>query len=391
MAITVETQQKTIITVVVLFGLLVNVFLYFGTKEGHPHLHSKPYTIPKKQTKYFHRFSDGNHFAGQAPVAINFTIVLYVVPHWMKYDHSAYISQFCEYRNCRVTTNRTNLRNQSAILFILNSGPGVPTRPPISPSERNPDQAWVFMWYEAPIRHTANFGIYKNIFWRNSANWTASFSDNADIVHPLGTFEKRTPPTRNYSEIFQRKNKTAAWLVSNCKTPSRREDYVKKLRKHGIEVDIYGKCAGNQADENKTLALIDKSYKFYLSFENSLCKDYITEKFYKYYKLDVILIVRGGGNYSRLLPGNAYINTADFSSTAELAAYLNKVASSEQLYTNYLRNKDGYASIREELGRGSIFCGICDKLNNLDDNRKYYTNLLDIIHNGTCNSPNDII
>ena len=36
---------------------------------------------------------------------------------------------------------------------------------------------------------------------------------------------------------------------------------------------------------------------FYLAFENSLCDDYITEKFFSTLKLNIIPVVLGSGKY----------------------------------------------------------------------------------------------
>jgi len=71
-------------------------------------------------------------------------------------------------------------------------------------------------------------------------------------------------------------------MVTHCKTRSRREDYVRQLQEH-IDVDIYGQCGNKNLscprDEfwislPKCYDMIDKKYKFYLSFENAFCKDY---------------------------------------------------------------------------------------------------------------------
>lgn len=69
--------------------------------------------------------------------------------------------------------------------------------------------------------------------------------------------------------------------------------------KNYVQIDIYGKCGKPcppplNVDCRKIISI---EYKFYLAFENSLCKDYITEKFFKMLYFDIIPVVYGGGTY----------------------------------------------------------------------------------------------
>ena len=52
--------------------------------------------------------------------------------------------------------------------------------------------------------------------------------------------------------------------------------------------------------------------RFYISFENAICKDYITEKTFNALKLNTIPIVLGGVNYTAELPPGSVINAAEF-------------------------------------------------------------------------------
>ena len=61
-----------------------------------------------------------------------------------------------------------------------------------------------------------------------------------------------------------------------------RLNYAKQLAKF-INVDIYGACGSHRCPRTsaaKCFSLLNQDYKFYLAFENSNCKDYITEKFF---------------------------------------------------------------------------------------------------------------
>ena len=52
--------------------------------------------------------------------------------------------------------------------------------------------------------------------------------------------------------------------------------------------------------------------QFYLSLENSLCRDYITEKFWKVLPYNVIPVVLNGVNMSKIAPPHSYIDIKEF-------------------------------------------------------------------------------
>ena len=61
-----------------------------------------------------------------------------------------------------------------------------------------------------------------------------------------------------------------------------RLQYAQELARY-IGVDIYGACGSLKCSRMKEVScfkILERKYKFYLAFENSNCKDYITEKFF---------------------------------------------------------------------------------------------------------------
>jgi alpha-1,3-fucosyltransferase len=83
------------------------------------------------------------------------------------------------------------------------------------------------------------------------------------------------------------KTKMASWMVSNCgsRVRSSRQDLVRLLQRY-IQIDVYGECGNltcpktedesNSSEECRDMA--GQNYKFYMALENSLCREYITEK-----------------------------------------------------------------------------------------------------------------
>ena len=52
--------------------------------------------------------------------------------------------------------------------------------------------------------------------------------------------------------------------------------------------------------EKECMKMLEEGYKFYLSLENSICSDYVTEKFWKILNLDVIPVVLSGANFAKV-------------------------------------------------------------------------------------------
>lgn len=54
--------------------------------------------------------------------------------------------------------------------------------------------------------------------------------------------------------------------------------------------------------------MVERDYKFYLAFENSICVDYVTEKFFNAMRRTVVPITLGGANYSSLAPFHSAVH-----------------------------------------------------------------------------------
>lgn len=145
-------------------------------------------------------------------------------------------------------------------------------------------------------------------------------------------------------KMIRIKNVNAAWFVSNCHTPSRREKLTEGLQSHGIDVHIYGRC-GNKVcpySSSECDRLLNTTYKFYFSFENSLYADYVTEKVFNNMKNFIVPVVFNGADMSRFLPPSSYIDAQDFKTVAELAAHLKILSKNETEYMKYFWWKKYY-------------------------------------------------
>lgn len=117
----------------------------------------------------------------------------------------------------------------------------------------------------------------------NVFNWTANYRWDSDIPRTYGYFmENSSPlPWNNEKNYAENKAKKVAWFVSNCKPNSNRTIYATELAKH-IAVDVYGRCGQFVCDKmEECFQILKDDYKFYLSFENSHCVYYVTEKLFR--------------------------------------------------------------------------------------------------------------
>lgn len=295
---------------------------------------------------------------------VNKTILLWT-PFFGKKDYiGRTIDYRCDVSNCVFTSDRSQLNASDAVMLHLRD-----VRLSDLPTFRTPDQRWVLLHHESPP-HTPR-DIVKGL--DGKINWTITYRLDSDMVlQPQ--YVRKTSPSNVVIDYAANKTRMIAWFVSNCHTPSRREDYVSELRKV-VPVDVYGDCGEHRCVPKMSAKCYKdaaKEYRFYLSFENSLCKDYVTEKLFAPMRQDIVPIVFGGANYSLFAPPESYINTASFSSPRALGKYLIRLAQDKnrQAYNHYLKWKNFYAETYD-----SYVCQLCRKLNDLREKPKTWHNL----------------
>ncbi|XP_050692676.1 alpha-(1,3)-fucosyltransferase C-like isoform X2 [Eriocheir sinensis] len=284
---------------------------------------------------------------------------VYGVKHFgLGYGHKPFLDAGCRVNTCLTTGNRQRYPPDQldALLWHYRANDKS------LPKKRSPHTRYIFWLMESASYLYGSVIPFNGVF-----NWTFTYRRDSDIYNPYGrVYRRRTPlPTppipRDYAEG---KTKMAAWFVSHCHTESDREALVKEMQKW-MKVDIYGSCGNLQCDRSKNREcqeMLSRDYKFYLSFENSLCHDYITEKFFGILNLDILPVVWGAGPYEEIAPPHSYINARDFASPHALVDYLLYLDKNHTAYNEYFRWKPYFQQSYDWARKAKAFCDLCEKL-----------------------------
>ncbi|RUS87357.1 hypothetical protein EGW08_004899 [Elysia chlorotica] len=231
---------------------------------------------------------------------------------------------------------------------------------------KRPGTIWTFFAVESPIN--SRNSLFKHDAFQAKFNSTMTYRSDSEFWHGYIRSQRRPQPISAQQAqtqeaelrmLFRKKSKMAAVFVSNCNAASRRDDYIRILQRY-IPVDVYGLCGPLRCDDRqKCDQMLRDDYKFYLAFENSHCFDYVTEKLLRILSdKSVVPVVRGGADYSRLMPKNSVIDTSAFSSPVHLAMHLKRLAENEDLWVDMFR----WSTEWEVKGPDLPLCQYCHHL-----------------------------
>lgn len=284
---------------------------------------------------------------------------------------------------CLLSYNSNDLEQADAVIFHLHRIKNVDELP----TRRNYNQRWIFLTDESPM-HTFLYGSQKLSDYNKLFNWSMTYRMDSDIPVPYGRTVQSSSTLTTQSLIYKKlkkKKKLLAIMGSNCGGNNNRWNYVRKLKNVlGNNLDIFGHCLNG----NKTICPghfrkdCDKleEYKFYLSFENSNCRQYLTEKvFWNAYEKFAIPVIMGASPYDcdQLLPPNSFLHVNNFSSPLSLAHYLKYLGQNNE-YIKYHMWREQYKVINEHGYFGSStqhYCRACEALHYNSLNRKVYNHL----------------
>ncbi|XP_062396192.1 alpha-(1,3)-fucosyltransferase 7-like [Sardina pilchardus] len=270
--------------------------------------------------------------------------------------------------NCDVVDNQSLFPKADLVVFhnreLVNGQRRLPLNLP-----RPKTQMWVWLSLESPP-HNGNMRPLAGLF-----NYTMCYRRDSDIYSPYGWLVPSKAPKGTTVEDFIPKGKTAlaCWVVSNYQARHKRTQVYNKL-KDVIPVDVYGGATNRRISGDGLLSTISRYY-FYLSFENSIATDYITEKVWKNaFKGGAIPVVLGPPReqYEAVLPKNSFIHVDDFSTVEELGIFMKALAADKERYASYFAWRLNYTVAN--TGWVERLCRICPIFSSLPES-KIYTDL----------------
>uniref|UniRef100_G1L809 GDP-fucose protein O-fucosyltransferase n=1 Tax=Ailuropoda melanoleuca TaxID=9646 RepID=G1L809_AILME len=250
---------------------------------------------------------------------------------------------------CFFTINRTFLHHPMTKAFLFY---GTDFNIDSLPLPRKAHHDWALFHEESPKNNYKLF--HKPVI--TLFNYTATFSRHSHLPLTTQYLEgvevlkslRYLVPLRSKNDL-RRRLAPLVYVQSDCDPPSDRDSYVRELMTY-IEVDSYGECLRNKdlPQQLKNPASMDADgfyriiaqYKFILAFENAVCDDYITEKFWRPLKLGVVPVYYGSPSIADWLPSNrSAILVSEFAHPRELASYIRQLDHDDRLYEAYIEWK----------------------------------------------------
>lgn len=234
----------------------------------------------------------------------------------MEMGQSYFINRKCSYQNCYFTNDKVyfnDLRDFDVVLFNIINLENISV-----PAVRTEKQKYVFVSGETPAYYPIQKYLngFFNLTWtyklKSDATWRYFVVRNrkGQIIGPKIDMHwidiRDMKSTSKYVKSkLQKKSIAAAWFAAHCYTYGHREVFVQNLKneleKYELKVDSYGLCGNAECPRgtDECHAVLESDYYFYLSFENSLGEDYVSEKVLTALDHFAVPVVYGSANYTR--------------------------------------------------------------------------------------------
>ena len=256
----------------------------------------------------------------------------------------------CPTTTCYIVNDRQYVRDPRTRILLFY---GSDFEPGDLPLPRLNKHEWALLHEESPMNnYIFSHGAMIKLFNHTSTfRFESDFPLTSQFLYSSEYLTERKPVSLEIKNALRASGLAPVLYVqSHCDVASDRDRYVTELMKY-INVDSIGKCVNNRdipndlndpvhsMESKEFLDLISK-YKFHISFENALCKDYMTEKLYRTFHVGSVPIYRGSENVHDWIPNNgSIIMTNNFTSVKDLADFTKMLDRDDNLYEEYLLYK----------------------------------------------------